>query len=159
MDVLGLGGDVRADVADDDGAMERRDDDGDAGTGDALERPHAQLRRGDTCAGVAGGDDDVGLAPGDHLAHHRDRAVRLGADRLDGRVIHLDDLRRRHDVVEPLVLKRQFAVRESVADNFFIPHEVNGVALFQQGRGVPAPLEDGGRRTIAAHHVHRSAHE
>ena len=93
------------DIADDDRPVKGRQHHGNARPAYAGQRSHAQLGCRDAGAGVSGRDDDIHLALGGHLAHHRDRAVGLVADRLDRRIVHLHDLRGVNDLIESLVLR------------------------------------------------------
>jgi outer membrane receptor protein involved in Fe transport len=143
LEVAGLGGDVGPDVADHHRAVEGRDDDGDARAAHAGQRAHAQLGGGDAGAGVAGGNDHVGLALGGELHHDADRAVRLRADRLDRGVVHRDHLGGVDDLVQRLLVRRQARRLQRLAADLFVTHEENGVARIQKRGGVPAALEDG----------------
>ena len=91
--VLGLGIHVGADVDDDDRAAVRGEDRGDPRPSDAgQEHLGVEQRRGDHGAGVARRDDRLDVAAGHQAPAPRDRVVPLLAERLDGLLVHADDL-------------------------------------------------------------------
>jgi hypothetical protein len=95
---------------------------------------------------------------GDHLAHDGDRAIGLVANRLDRRFIHLDHLGGHDRLVEMLFVYRQTAGLQPIRDDFFITDEVDRIVAREQSSGLPTSLENGRRRPVATHHIHRSSH-
>ena len=120
---------------------------------DALQAPQVEDGRRDAGAGVAGGDDRVGLAVADEAHADVDARVALAADGGSGMLLHGDRLGGLDDAARwPAAapsMKRTDA--RLVADEDDV-----GVGL--RARPVDAPRDDLLGRVVAAHRVDGDAH-
>src|SRR5262249_36164566 len=129
-------------VAQDDGAVEGGDGDGDPRAVHAGEALHVHGGGGDARAGVAGGEDDVAPALGLVRAeegHLDDGGIALGADGLDGRLVHADDLR---GVLDGDAVVADAALREDLLDVAPVADENKLVIPGEEWEGVDAAFDD-----------------
>ena len=117
--------------------------------------PEQQGARGHDGAGVARGDERIGLPLLLEGEPHDDRRLGFAADRGEGLVAHPHDVGRLDDV-EPLAVhvgvaaQRRFDVRRA-------PDELDAKARWQLAQGLRHPLDFHLRRVIPAHRVERDA--
>ncbi len=160
--LLGRAVDVRTRVEHDDRLARGREEGADGGAHEPLVAPEHERRRGHLRAGVAGGDERVGVAGGLHPQADRHRAARLAAHHDRRLVGHGDDVGRVDDRQPAAVLRLRGALAgeqlgERGLDGPRLADELDGVLPRQLRQGEECAGHRGAGGEVAPHRVDRDA--